>query len=169
MSNPLRELMKTGQSVWYDNIERRLLLSGEFSRMIEDDDLRGMTSNPAIFEKAISGAEDYNDQIKELAHQGKNALDIYEALAVSDIQTAADILKPVYEKTNKIDGYVSLECSPLLANDTNGTIDEARRLWKWVDRPNVMIKIPGTVEGIPAIEQCIYDGINVNITLLFSL
>ena len=169
MSNPLRELMKTGQSVWYDNIERRLLLSGEFSRMIEDDDLRGMTSNPAIFEKAISGAEDYNDQIKELAHQGKNALEIYEALAIQDIQTAADILKPVYEKTNKIDGYVSLECSPLLANDTNGTIDEARRLWKWVDRPNVMIKIPGTVEGIPAIEQSIYDGINVNITLLFSL
>ncbi len=169
MSNPLIELMKTGQSVWYDNIERKLLLSGEFKRMIENDDLRGMTSNPAIFEKAISGAEDYNDQIKDLAHQGKNAMEIYEALAIQDIQTAADTLTPVYEKTNKIDGYVSLECSPLLANDTDATIVEARRLWKDVNRPNVMIKIPGTVEGIPAIEQCIYDGINVNITLLFSL
>jgi transaldolase len=169
MSNPLIELTNLGQSIWYDNIERKLFLSGDFQRMIDEDGLRGMTSNPAIFEKAISSSEDYNEQLKELAAAGKSAMDIYEALAIRDIQTAADILKPVYEKTGKLDGYVSLECSPLLATDTQGTIEEARRLWQTVNRPNVMIKIPGTLEGIPAIEQCLYEGININITLLFSL
>lgn len=169
MSNPLIELTNLGQSIWYDNIERKLFLSGDFQRMIEEDGLRGMTSNPAIFEKAISSSDDYTEQLKELASAGKSAIDIYEALAIRDIQTAADILKPVYEKTDKLDGYVSLECSPLLANDTQATIEEARRLWQTVNRPNVMIKIPGTPAGIPAIEACLYEGININITLLFSL
>lgn len=167
--NPLVELTNLGQSVWYDNIERKLITSGELRRLIEADSLRGVTSNPAIFEKAISGSDLYEDQLRELARQGKSAKDIYEAIAVSDVQMAADELATVYEQTGGLDGYVSLECSPLLANDTQGTIEEARRLWKWLDRKNVMIKIPGTPEGIPAIEQCIYEGININITLLFSL
>jgi transaldolase len=167
--NPLVELTKLGQSVWYDNIERKLITSGELRRLIEEDSLRGVTSNPAIFEKAISGSDLYEDQLRELAEQGKSAIDIYEAIAVRDVQMAADELASVYEETGGTDGYVSLECSPLLANDTQGTIEEARRLWKWLDRKNVMIKIPGTPEGIPAIEQCIYEGININITLLFSL
>jgi transaldolase len=168
-NNPLVELTNLGQSVWYDNIERKLVTSGELRRLIEEDSLRGVTSNPAIFEKAISGSDLYEEQLRELAGQGKSANDIYEAIAVRDVQMAADELATVYEKTDGLDGYVSLECSPLLANDTEGTIEEARRLWKWLDRKNVMIKIPGTPEGIPAIEQCIYDGININITLLFSL
>src|SRR5215216_1957100 len=168
-NNPLVELTNLGQSVWYDNIERKLVTSGELRRLIEEDSLRGVTSNPAIFEKAISGSDLYEEQLRELAGQGKSANDIYEAIAVRDVQMAADELATVYEKTGGLDGYVSLECSPLLANDTEGTIVEARRLWKWLDRKNVMIKIPGTPEGIPAIEQCIYEGININITLLFSL
>jgi transaldolase len=168
-TNPLVELTNLGQSVWYDNIERKLITSGELRRLIEEDSLRGVTSNPAIFEKAISGSDLYEDQLRELAQQGKNANDIYEAIAIRDVQTAADELATVYEQTGGVDGYVSLECSPLLANDTQGTIEEARRLWKWLDRKNVMIKIPGTPEGIPAIEQCISEGININITLLFSL
>ncbi|HJQ70520.1 MAG TPA: transaldolase [Blastocatellia bacterium] len=168
-TNPLVELARLGQSVWYDNIERKLIQSGELRRLIEEDELRGVTSNPAIFEKAISGSDLYKDQLKELAEQGKTAVEIYEALAISDIQSAADVLRAVYDKTGGADGFVSLECSPLLAHDTAGTIDEARRLWRAVDRPNVMIKIPGTAEGMPAIEECIYEGININITLLFSL
>ncbi|HVG20160.1 MAG TPA: transaldolase, partial [Blastocatellia bacterium] len=167
--NPLVELTNLGQSVWYDNIERKLITSGELRRLIEEDSLRGVTSNPAIFEKAIGGSDLYDDQLRELAEQGKGANDIYEAIAVRDVRMAADELATVYEKTGGEDGYVSLECSPLLANDTRGTIEEARRLWRWLDRKNVMIKIPGTPEGIPAIEQCIYEGININITLLFSL
>src|SRR5688572_23211496 len=169
MSNPLIELTDLGQSIWYDNIERRLIESGELQRLIDEDSLRGMTSNPAIFEKAISGSDDYLEQIQELAKQEKSALEIYEALAIRDIQTATDIFAPVYENTDKLDGYVSLECSPLLALDTQATIEEAKRLWRAVDRKNVMIKIPGTPEGMPAIEESIYQGINVNITLLFSL
>jgi len=168
-ANPLLELRNLGQSIWFDNIERSLVTSGELKRMIDEDGLGGVTSNPAIFEKAISGSDDYTEQLTELAHANKSPLEIYESLAVRDIQMAADTLAPVYDATEGIDGFVSLECSPLLANDTNGTIEEARRLWNWVDRKNVMIKIPGTKEGIPAIEQCIYEGINVNITLLFSL
>jgi transaldolase len=169
MSNPLIELTNLGQSIWYDNIERRLIESGELQRLIDEDSLRGMTSNPAIFEKAISGSDDYVEQIQELAKQQKSALEIYEALAIRDIQTATDLFAPVYENTDNLDGYVSLECSPLLALDTQATIEEAKRLWAAVDRKNVMIKIPGTAEGIPAIEESIYQGINVNITLLFSL
>jgi transaldolase len=168
-TNPLVELSKLGQSVWYDNIERKLITSGELRRLIDEDELRGVTSNPAIFEKAISGSDLYEEQIRELVAQDKSAAEIYEALAIRDIQSAADELLRVYDKTNGLDGYVSLECSPLLASDTQATIDEARRLWQLVGRKNVMIKIPGTPEGIPAIEQCISEGININITLLFSL
>jgi transaldolase len=168
-ANPLVELARLGQSVWYDNIERKLIQSGELKRLIDEDELRGVTSNPAIFEKAISNSDLYKDQLRELAQAGKSAIEIYEALAIRDIQSAADVLAPVYEKTGGTDGFVSLECSPLLADDTAGTIEEARRLWQAVDRPNVMIKIPGTPAGMPAIEECIYEGININITLLFSL
>ena len=168
-TNPLLELTQAGQSIWYDNIERKLITSGELKRLIEEDELRGVTSNPAIFEKAITGSDLYNDQLRELAERNKSAAEIYEELAVRDIQTAADTLAVVYQKTGGTDGFVSLECSPLLAHDTAATIEEARRLWQWVDRKNVMIKIPGTPAGMPAIEQCIYEGININITLLFSL
>jgi transaldolase/glucose-6-phosphate isomerase len=168
-NNPLIELTSLGQSIWYDNIERRLITSGELKRMIEEDGLRGVTSNPAIFEKAISGSDDYLEQLTRMAEQQKSAVEIYEALAISDIQAAADVLAPVFEKMEGLDGYVSLECSPLLAHDTLGTIEEARRLWGMVNRKNVMIKIPGTPAGIPAIEEVIYEGINVNITLLFSI
>ncbi|HKP87477.1 MAG TPA: transaldolase [Blastocatellia bacterium] len=168
-TNPLKELTRLGQSIWYDNIERKLITSGELKRLIDEDDLRGVTSNPAIFEKAIGGSDLYEEQLAELAGQGKSAVEIYEALAISDVQMAADALAPVYEKTGGTDGFVSLECSPLLANDTGGTVEEAGRLWRELSRKNVMIKIPGTPEGMPAIEQCTYEGININITLLFSL
>jgi len=168
-SNPLSELTRLGQSVWWDNIERKLITSGELKRLIKEDEVRGVTSNPAIFEKAISGSDLYADQLRQLAEQGKSAVEIYEHLAVTDVQSAADVLRPVYDESSGGDGFVSLECSPKLANDTNGTIEEVRRLWKWVNRPNVMIKIPGTPAGIPAIEQSLYEGININITLLFSL
>lgn len=167
--NPLRELSTQGQSVWLDYIRRSLLNSGELKRLVEDDGLKGMTSNPAIFEKAIAGSNDYADQLEELKKDSKlKAMDIYEHIAVEDIQKAADILKPVYEKTQKRDGYVSMEVSPFLANDTKGTVDEAKRLWKWINRPNVMIKVPATREGIPAIKELIGEGININVTLLFS-
>ena len=168
-TNPLIELTKLGQSIWNDNIERKLITSGELKRLIDEDGLSGVTSNPAIFEKAIAGSDLYADQLRELATEGKSPMDIYEALAIRDIQMTADVLKEVYDRTGGTDGFVSLECSPLLANDTAGTIEEARRLWGLLDRPNVMIKIPGTQAGMPAIEQCIYEGININITLLFSL
>ncbi len=168
-NNPLVELTQLGQSVWNDNIERKLITSGELKRLIDEDGLSGVTSNPAIFEKAIAGSDLYTELVAELAEKGTGAQEIYEALAIRDIQMAADVLASVYERTGGTDGFVSLECSPLLANDTQGTIEETRRLWRLVNRRNVMIKIPGTAEGIPAIEQAIYEGINVNITLLFSL
>jgi len=168
-TNPLIELTKLGQSIWNDNIERKLITSGELKRLIDEDGLSGVTSNPAIFEKAIAGSDLYADQLRELATEGKSPMEIYEALAIRDIQMTADTLKEVYDRTGGTDGFVSLECSPLLANDTAGTIEEARRLWGLLDRNNVMIKIPGTQAGMPAIEQCIFEGININITLLFSL
>ncbi len=168
-TNPLIELTKLGQSIWNDNIERKLITSGELKRLIDEDGLSGVTSNPAIFEKAIAGSDLYADQLRELATEGKSPMEIYEALAIRDIQMTADVLKEVYDRTGGADGFVSLECSPLLANDTAGTIEEARRLWGLLDRSNVMIKIPGTQAGMPAIEQCTYEGININITLLFSL
>ncbi|MCC7531574.1 MAG: bifunctional transaldolase/phosoglucose isomerase [Candidatus Melainabacteria bacterium] len=167
--NPLRELASYGQSVWLDYIRRSLLNSGELKRLVDEDGLKGMTSNPAIFEKAIAGSNDYAEAIAVLKKDSKlKAMDIYEHIAVEDIQKAADILSPVYEKTQKRDGYVSMEVSPLLANDTEKTIEEAKRLWKWVNRPNVMIKVPATAEGIPAIRELIGLGININVTLLFS-
>jgi transaldolase / glucose-6-phosphate isomerase len=168
-ANPLKELAKYGQSVWLDYIRRSLLTSGELQRLINEDGLRGMTSNPSIFEKAITGSTDYADFLKSLDSRPElTAAQRYEMLAVRDIQDAADILRPVYDKTKRQDGYVSLEVSPLLARDTNGSIAEARRLWREVKRENVMIKVPGTLEGLPAIQQLLSEGINVNITLLFA-
>jgi transaldolase/glucose-6-phosphate isomerase len=168
-SNSLRELQNYGQSVWLDYIRRSLLTSGELQRLVDDDGLRGVTSNPAIFEKAIAGSSDYTDLLQSLA--GKSELDAkarYELLAIRDIQDTANLLRPVYQATKRRDGYVSLEVSPYLARDTEGTLEEARRLWKAVGRENVMIKVPGTPEGIPAFRQLISEGINVNVTLLFS-
>ena len=168
-TNPLRELAKFGQSVWLDYIRRNLLTSGELKRLVDEDGLGGVTSNPAIFEKAITGSTDYADALLEL--QKRKDLDpmgIYEILAIKDIQDAADTLRPVYDRTKTRDGYVSLEVSPFLARDTQGTIKDARRLWKAVNRPNLLVKIPATAEGIPAIQQCISEGININVTLLFA-
>ena len=167
--NPLKQLQALGQSIWLDYIRRDLLTGGELKRLIEEDGLGGMTSNPSIFEKAIAGSTLYQDFLDTLA--SRSELDVkgrYEQLAIRDIQSAADLLRPVYQSTNRRDGYVSLEVSPYLANDTKGTIEEARRLWKAVARENVMIKIPGTPEGIPAIRQTLSEGININITLLFA-
>jgi len=168
-TNPLKDLLKFGQSVWLDYIRRDLISSGELKRLIDEDGLRGMTSNPAIFEKAIAGSTDYSDILASL--RGRSDLDAkarYELVAIRDIQDAADLLRPVYQQSNLRDGYVSLEVSPYLARDTEGTVEEARRLWKAVGRPNVMIKVPGTAEGIPAFEQLTGEGMNINVTLLFS-
>ncbi len=169
MPNPLVELHSLGQSVWFDSISRRLIVSGELLSLIENDGLRGLTSNPAIFEKAISGSSDYTQALRALARTGKDAKEIYEAIAIEDIQWVADLLKPVYDSSVGRDGYVSLEVSPHLAFDTSGTIREATRLAAQVDRENLMIKVPGTAAGIPAIEQLIGDGINVNVTVLFAV
>jgi transaldolase / glucose-6-phosphate isomerase len=168
-TNPLKDLLKYGQSVWLDYIRRDLLTSGELKRLIEEDGLRGMTSNPAIFEKAIADSTLYSDILQSL--RSRSDLDTkgrYEILAIRDIQDAADFLRPVYDSSKRRDGYVSLEVSPYLARDTEGTLAEARRLWKTVGRENVMIKVPGTAEGIPAFQQLISEGININVTLLFS-
>jgi transaldolase/glucose-6-phosphate isomerase len=166
--NPVKALQEYGQSVWLDYIQRHLITSGELQRLIAEDGLRGMTSNPAIFEKAITGSTDYAAALKALSGRDLDAMGLYEQLAIHDIQDAADIMRQVYEETRRGDGYISLEVSPHLAHDTQGTIREARRLWQTVGRPNVMIKVPGTSAGLPAIEQLLSDGINVNVTLLFS-
>lgn len=168
-ANPLRRLGELGQSVWMDFIRRGMIMSGELSRMIEEDGLRGVTSNPSIFEKAISESHDYDEAIQSLVRQGKTVEMIYQGLTVEDIQLTADLLSSVHEQTDGRDGFVSLEVSPHLAHDSAGTITEARRLWLAVNRPNVMIKVPGTPEGLPAIRQLIGEGINVNVTLLFGL
>lgn len=166
--NPLKQLAEYGQSPWLDYIRRDLFTTGELKRLIEEDGLKGMTSNPAIFEKAI-GSEFYKDSIAKLAlEKGLDAVSIYEKLAIEDIQTAADALRVVYEETKMRDGYVSLEVSPALADDSAGTLEEARRLWKAVDRPNLMVKVPATAVGFDTIKQLISEGININITLLFS-
>ncbi len=164
----LHELHQLGQSVWYDNISRALLDSGEMQTLI-DDGVVGVTSNPSIFETAIAKSGDYDGVIRELTQAGKSTNDIYEALALQDIGEAADLLRPIYEKTGGVDGYISLEVSPTLARDTEGTIAEARRLFAALSRPNIMIKVPATPEGIPAIETLTADGININVTLIFSL
>ncbi|MFL6257163.1 MAG: bifunctional transaldolase/phosoglucose isomerase, partial [Pyrinomonadaceae bacterium] len=169
MSNRLVEIMKLGQSIWYDNIRRAMLTTGDLRKKIEEDDLRGVTSNPTIFEKAITGSTDYDEQLSKLVKDGKSVGEIYEDLVVDDICNAADTLKPVYDKTDGLDGYISLEVSPKLAYDTQGTIDEASRLFERVGRKNVMIKIPASQEGLPAIEESTYRGININITMIFSI
>ncbi|MFY9779636.1 MAG: transaldolase [Candidatus Baltobacteraceae bacterium] len=168
MGRQLQQLIDAGQSIWLDNIERSMFASGELRRLI-DSGLRGMTSNPTIFEKAIGGGHDYDAQIESLAGKVRDLNQLFEALAIQDIRAALDEFRPLYDETGGGDGFVSLEVSPLLAHDTQGTIAAARRLWKEVDRPNLMIKIPGTEEGGPAITEAIAAGINVNVTLLFSL
>jgi transaldolase/glucose-6-phosphate isomerase len=167
--NPLKALLDYGQSMWLDYIRRDLFTSGKLKQMIANDGLRGMTSNPAIFEKAIADSSLYDDMLKALAsRKDLDATGRFEQLAIRDIQDAADTLRSVYQESNFRDGYVSLEVSPYLARKTQETMDEARRLWKAVDRENVMIKVPGTAEGIPAIRQLISEGININVTLLFA-
>lgn len=167
--NPLQQLLDYGQSMWLDYIRRDLFTSGKLKHMIAEDGLRGMTSNPSIFEKAIADSSLYDDMLKALAsRKDLDATGRFEQLAIRDIQDAADALRPVYEQSNFHDGYVSLEVSPYLARKTQDTMDEARRLWKAAARDNVMIKVPGTAEGIPAIRQLISEGININITLLFA-
>jgi transaldolase/glucose-6-phosphate isomerase len=168
MSNPLVELAKTGQSIWFDQMERRLVSGGDLKRMIDEDDLRGLTSNPTIFEKAIGGSDDYDEQLRGLAAKNKSREEIYDAITIEDIGNAADVFRPVYDRCKGNDGFCSLEVSPLFANDTAATAAEAKRLFAVLNRPNVMIKIPATPEGIPAIEESIANGININITLIFS-
>ena len=167
--NPLLRLAELGQSVWYDYIRRDLYQGPELRRLIGEDGLRGMTSNPTIFQQAIAKTELYDDDIRRLGEQGLPTAEIFEALAVEDVSRAADAFRSVYEAARGDDGFVSIEVQPHLALDTAGSIEEARRLWKRCDRPNVMVKIPGTGPGIPAIRQCLAEGININITLLFSI
>ncbi len=169
--SPLSQLHSFGQSFWFDNIQREMLQNGDLQAKIDNDDLRGITSNPSIFEKAINGSDDYDASLKQyVAHtKSPNGRDAFFSLAIEDIQAAADLLLPVYEKSNFEDGYVSLEVSPDLANNTEATIKEAQELFLKINRPNAMIKIPATKAGIPAIEQLIADGININATLLFSV
>lgn len=167
--NPLKQLGELGQSIWLDYISRDLIASGDLGRLIEEDGLRGMTSNPSIFEKAIVDSDDYDEDIRAMARQGKDIEAIYESLSQRDVQSAADAFRPLYDRMDGKDGYVSLEVNPHLAHDTDGTIDEARRLWAALNRPNVFIKVPATIEGLPAIQQLIREGISVNVTLLFGL
>jgi transaldolase len=167
--NPLLQLKALEQSVWYDNIDRGQLVSGQFKRLLDEDGVSGVTANPTIFQKSISHGQAYDEQMTQLIKAGKSTSDIYEALIIQDIQTVADMLHTIYETTSRQDGFVSLEVSPDLAHDTEGTLAEVRRFWKMVNRPNLMIKIPGTPEGIPAIRQALTEGININITLIFSI
>jgi transaldolase len=167
--NPLLELQSSGQSIWLDFLRRGMLVSGELQQLIDEDGLGGVTSNPSIFEKAIAGSQDYDEAIRALALEGKSAREIYQALTVEDIQRAADLLYPIYENTGSRDGFVSLEVSPHLAYDTSSTVAKAHELWDAVGRPNVMIKVPATREGLPAVQQLISAGVNVNVTLLFGL
>jgi transaldolase len=169
VNNPLRKLEEFGQSVWLDFIQRQMTLSGELKGLIEDDGLSGLTSNPTIFAKAIGGSQDYDAAVRALAQSGKNSLAIYESVAIEDLQRAADLLRPTYERQNGKDGFVSMEVSPYLVHDTQGTLAEARRFWRALERPNVLIKVPGTDAGLAAIQQLIAEGINVNVTLLFGL
>jgi transaldolase len=167
--NPLVVLGSFGQSIWLDYIRRKMIESGELKKFIDEDGLRGVTSNPAIFDKAIAGSDDYDAAIREQAQAGKSVKEIYESLTVADVGAAADVFKPLFDREDGQDGFVSLEVNPHLAHDTEGTIAEARHLWQALNRPNVLIKVPATKEGLPAIKQLISEGINVNVTLLFGL
>lgn len=167
--NPLLELQSLGQSIWIDFISRGIISSGELQRMIKEDGVSGVTSNPSIFEKAITKSDDYDEAIRALTGQGKTTEEVYQLLTVEDIQMVADVLRPTYDRTDGQDGFVSLEVSPNLAHDTQGTIREARLLWSLLDRPNSMIKVPATREGLAAIKELTGEGVNVNITLLFGL
>ncbi|HZE20687.1 MAG TPA: transaldolase family protein, partial [Desulfobaccales bacterium] len=167
--NPLVKLSTFGQSIWLDYIRRKLIDSGELKKLIDEDGLKGVTSNPSIFDKAIAGSDDYDQDIKKLALEGKSIKEIYETLTVADVGAAADLFRPVHDRLDGKDGFVSLEVNPHLAHDTEGTIKEARHLWQALDRPNVLIKVPATKAGLPAIKQLISEGINVNVTLLFGL
>ena len=167
--NSLNKVRNLDQSIWLDLLDREIMNSGKLQSLIDNDDLRGLTSNPSIFEKAISGSSDYDEDIIQLSKTQDDNSAIFFDLAIADIQRAADFFKPVYDKTDGEDGFVSLEVSPYLARDTDGTIQQARELWKRVDRKNVMIKIPGTKQGLIAIRECLREGININVTLLFGL
>jgi transaldolase len=167
--NPLIALGSLGQSPWYDFITRDLVTSGELARLIAEDGLRGMTTNPTIFEKAIATSELYDEDIRTLTAKGKQPFEVFEALAVADVRAACDLFLPIHRASGGIDGLVSIEVSPELARDTAGTVEQAERLWARIGRPNVMIKIPGTTEGLPAITECLAAGINVNVTLLFAV
>src|SRR3954463_3075232 len=165
----LAALTEAGTSIWLDQIRRNLIDSGELERMVREDARGGVPPTPSIFEKAILGSPDYDEELAELARQNLEAREIYRRLAVEDVQLAADVLRPVWDATGGLDGYVSLEVAPRLAHDTEGTIEQARQYWELVDRPNLMVKTPATEEGIPAIEQALYEGLNINVTLLFSV
>ena len=169
MTNPLLELKALGQSVWLDDIDRGQLLSGQFQRQIDEDGLSGATGNPTIFEHSITHGTTYDKQMQQLFREGKSSQEIYEVLAMTDVQRVADLLRPIYERTDGQDGFVSIEVSPYLANDTEGTLAEVRRFWYTIARPNLMVKIPSTPAGVPAIRQALAEGININITLIFSI
>ncbi|MGZ3626803.1 MAG: transaldolase [Ktedonobacteraceae bacterium] len=169
MTNPLLQLKTQGQSVWYDTVDRAQLDNGLFKRMLDEDGVAGVTSNPTIFQKSISHGDAYDEQITQLIRENKSTSEIYEALVIRDIRTVADMLLPIYVKANRQDGFVSLEVSPDLAHDSEATLNEARRFWKLVDRPNLMIKIPATPEGLPVVRQTLAEGMNINITLIFSI
>ncbi len=168
MSDPIQELHALGQSIWYDNIQRKLIENGQMQAMVERGEIRGVTSNPSIFQNAIANSSDYDAQLQELIDAGAGTEQVYEGLAISDIQAAADMFLPLYEATSGGDGYVSLEVNPYLADDSEATCREAKRLWERVGRPNLMVKIPATEAGLPAISGSIADGININVTLIFS-
>ena len=168
-NNPLLQLHALGQSIWLDQMSRSLLTTGELKRLIDEDGLRGVTSNPTIFQKAISGSQDYADQLETLARGGSNVSNIYEEIVLHDIGNASDVLRSVYGANDGADGFISLEVSPLLANDTKATIEEAKKLFARLNRPNVMIKVPGTPAGLPAVEELLFSGLNINITLIFAV
>lgn len=167
--NPLKQLLEHGQLPWLDDLHRKMVRGGELARLIREDGVRGITSNPSIFEKAIAQSEDYDEAIRELSAEGKSVAEIYQTLTTEDVQGAADLLRPLYDGCGGEHGYVSYEVSPHLADDTEGTLQEARMLWKRIDRPNVMIKVPATQAGLQAIETLISEGININVTLIFGL
>ena len=167
--NTIKQLAKLGQSIWQDDISRAMIESGELKKRIDDVGIRGVTSNPTIFQKAIAAGDTYDEDIVHLLTQGKNAAEVFQTVAVKDIQDACDLFRPIYDETGGEDGYVSIEVLPSLARDADGTMENARTLWNAVDRPNLMVKVPGTDEGVAAIRQLLTEGININITLLFSL